>query len=63
MIRVNILEIVCIVHASDIIADRIPHTYTCHCLGAYISNNIQYPIFVVMEAEKDTRFKHESQLG
>jgi hypothetical protein len=56
--KVDILEITCIVHANDILADWIPHTYTCHCVGSYIHNNNQYPIFLVLEAEKDARIKN-----
>jgi hypothetical protein len=58
MIKVSILEIVCVVHGSDVLADWIPHNYTCHCLGSYIRNNAAYPIFVIMKAEKDARIKH-----
>lgn len=58
MRRVDILEIVCVVHANDLIGDSIPLAYTCHCIGAYISNNMQYPIFVVLEAKNDARLKH-----
>ncbi len=58
MMEINMLEITCVVHASDILADWIPHTYTCHCIGSYISHNSQYPIFVIMEASKDARIKN-----
>ncbi len=49
MVKVRIIEIICVVHSNDIAPDWIPHVYTCHCLGSYFHNNTQYPIFVVME--------------
>ena len=55
MVKVDILEIICIVHANDILAGRIPHTYTYHYLGSYISNNTEYPIFVVVEGENNDK--------
>ncbi len=58
-LKVSILEIVCIVHANDLLGDSVPLAYTCHCIGGYISNNMQYPIFVVMEAEKDARINND----
>ena len=57
LLKVNILEIICVVHVNDVIAARPP--FTCHCLGAYISGNMEYPIFVVMEAEKDARINND----
>ena len=60
--EVTILEIVCVVHVNDIIDERIPHNYTCHCLGGYTHNNMHYPIFVVMEASKDARISKHNAL-
>ncbi len=59
MRRVSILEITCVVHVNDLLADWIPHNYTCHCVGSYTSNNMQYPIFVVMEAKNDARINND----
>jgi hypothetical protein len=47
MIKTNILEITCVVHANDLLGN-LQLQPTCHYIGSYISNNRQYPIFVVM---------------
>ncbi len=52
-LKVNILEIICVVHANDINPNWIPNKHGYHYIGGYINNNIAYPIYVVMKGEAD----------
>ncbi len=51
-LKVSILRIVCIVHANDITANKMPADYTYHYLGAHIHDNRLYPVFVIMKEER-----------
>ncbi len=62
-LKVNILEIVCIVHANDLLADWVPPEGDAInrsialakiagrpvYIGSYIRHNVAYPIFGIMK--------------